>query len=210
MGADSAMHLAMKFPETFSVVVPNAAGFDRVGNWGANAARQTAAVDPKNWTEFNSLGIWAKVAFAYAAATSPNPDNPPFFLDKPYQLVNGKAEVVPEVWERFAEGDVIHGDLPRYLDQPVRLNLIAIVHGTADGMTPVSVARTFSKALTDAGIDHIYEEHGGGHGFVADKTLQFMSDHLSDKLVETEPLEEQSSVNARGEVTVTWGVIKEH
>jgi hypothetical protein len=154
------------------------------------------------------LGIWAKVAFAYAAATSPNPDNPPFFLDKPYQLVNGRAEVVPEVWERFAEGDVIHGDLPRYLDQPVRLNTIAIVHGTADGMVPVSLARAFEKALTDAGIDHIYEEHNGGHDFVADKTLQLMSDHLSDKLVESEPQEEQTAINAKGKLASTWGAIK--
>ena len=98
----------------------------------------------------------------------------------------------------------------QFQHRQIKKSYLAIVHGTADGMVPVSLARAFSKALTDAGIDHIYEEHSGGHDFVADKSLQFMSDHLSDKLVEDDPLEEISSVSSSGKLTVTWGVIKGH
>jgi hypothetical protein len=201
MGGDSAMHLAMKFPETFSVVVPNAAGYDRISDWWSGFARQTAFVNPKNWGEFSQIPFGAQAGFAYAAAACPNPDKPPFFLDKPYELVDGKAQVVPEVWECHAKADVIHEDLPRYLEQPVRLNGIMIVHGIADS---VSLARTFDKALTDAGIEHVYDEHGGGHIFVADKSLQFLSDHLSDQLPTV-----LSAVDVEGKLAATWAAVKQ-
>lgn len=119
--------------------------------------------------------------------------------------MDGKAQVVPEVWECHAKADVIHGDLPRYLEQPVRLNGIMIVHGIADS---VSLARTFDKALTDAGIEHVYDEHSrdewGGHTFVADKSLQFLSDHLSDQLPAV-----LSAVDVEGKLATTWAAVKQ-
>ena len=210
MGAHGSMHLALKFPETFSAVVSQSSGsYD----WDSDShrakcvrgARTIAFANPKNWEEFNRLDWSVKNPFALAAASSPNPDKPPFFLDMPYELVDGKAQVVPEVWERHVQNDVVHGDLPRYVQQPVRLNGIMIVHGTGDGLAPVSHARDLDKLMTDLGIDHVYDEHGGGHTFIADKSLQFLSDHLSDQLPEPDDV---ASVEPVDKLTISWGSIK--
>lgn len=210
MGGFGALHLALKFPDTFSVAVSQAGAFYDIDgdNWWSNLARQTASANPKNWGEFNRLSWTAQIGFALSAAVCPNPGNPPFFLDKPYEKVNGKIQVVPEMWERHVEAGIVDGDLPRYLKQPIRLNAIKIVHGTGDGSVPIGHARDLDKAMTDMGIDHVYEEHSGGHSFIADRSLQFLSDHLSGKLVETEPLEEQFAVSARSKLAYTWGTIK--
>jgi hypothetical protein len=69
-------------------------------------------------------------------------------------------------------------DLDRYVDQPVRLNGIKIVHGTADQVCGVWEARAFDEKLTDLGIDHVYVEHPRLHAFVAGESLSFLSDHL--------------------------------
>ena len=34
------------------------------------------------------------------------------------------------------------------------------------------------EKLTDLGIDHVYVEHGGGHTFIPEESLRFLSDHL--------------------------------
>jgi len=202
MGGRGAIHLALKFPETFGAVVSQV-GFYNVENVGW--MRNIASANPNDWGEFNRLGWMAQAAFAYAAAACPNPDKPPFFLDKPYERVDGKTQAVPEVWERFVNSDVIHGDLPRYVQQPVRLNGIMVVHGTGDGITPVSQARDLDKLMTDLGIDHVYDEHGGGHTFIASKSLQFLSDNLSDKLPEPDNV---ASVEPVDKLTTSWGSIK--
>jgi S-formylglutathione hydrolase FrmB len=206
MGGRGAMHLALKFPETFGAVV-NQAGFCNVEDvaW----MRNIAFANPNDWPHFNGLDWMTQAAFAYAAAACPNPDKPPFFLDKPYERVDGKIQTVPEVWERFVNSDVVHGDLPRYVKQPLRLNGIMVVHGTGDGITPVSQARDLDKLMTDLGIDHVYDEHGGGHDFIASKSLQFLSDHLSDQPPEPEDLEfDSTSVEPVGKLTTSWGSIK--
>ena len=69
-------------------------------------------------------------------------------------------------------------DVDRYLNQPVRLNGIKIVHGTADGDVPIAQARGLDTKLTDLGIDHVYVEHAGGHQFIDEESLGFLSDHL--------------------------------
>jgi len=76
------------------------------------------------------------------------------------------------------------------------------VHGTSDTVTPVAQARTLDRAMTELGIDHVYDEHGGGHDFITSKSLQFLSDYLSDQLVE-------AAVDAKRKLAIIWGEIKE-
>ena len=70
-------------------------------------------------------------------------------------------------------------EIDLYLDQPVRLNGIKIVHGAVDGTVPVGGARALDEKLTEEGIDHEYVEHVGGHRvFMDEESLSFLSDHL--------------------------------
>ena len=76
-------------------------------------------------------------------------------------------------------------------------------------IAPVSQARDLDKAMTNLGLDHVYDEYGDGHVFMADKSLQFLSDHLSDQLPEPDDLEfDSTSVEPVDKLTTSWGSIK--
>ncbi|MBC8234573.1 prolyl oligopeptidase family serine peptidase [bacterium] len=205
MGGYGAMHLALKFPQVFSAVVSQGGVYDFDSAWWKNPAQGTARVNPKDWAGFGQMFWLTQCAFAVSAAVSPNPDKPPFFLDKAFELVDKKLQVVPETWKQHVDADIVHGDLPSYLKQPMRLSGILFVHGTSDGIVPISQAQTLDKAMTDLGVDYVYEEHGGGHNFLAEKSFQFLSNHLEGD----ELLEEGFAVYARDKLAVTWGEIKQ-
>ena len=179
MGGYGSMHLALKYPEIFSVVVAQAGLYDRDTAWKIRF-EYIAPLNPKDFGEFSLLGFSKQSGFALAAAISPNPAKPPFFLDKPFELVDGKVQAVPEVWKRYADADITHGHLNSYLKQPLRLHGIMIVHGTLDQFAP-NQGKVLDKAMSDLGIEHVYVEHGGGHHVLpdAEKWLKFLSDNLS-------------------------------
>lgn len=180
MGGDGSIYLALKYPGVFSVAAPASATYD----W---------ARDPIMWKEGPELlmesppedinGFWrlpwqAQALFATAAAAASNPDKPPFYLDMPVALVDGKAEIVPEVFDRIVAADPTH-QVDRYLAQPERLRAIALYHGDGDPVAPVELARSFDRLLSDQGIEHEYVEATAGHcNFYFGPIVQFMSDHL--------------------------------
>jgi len=111
----------------------------------------------------------------------------------------------PEVFA-VAEGQAgaysggLRQQLDRYVGQPVRLNGIQIVHGTADAMISVSAARALAENLTDLGIDHVYVEHSGGHVMLLEESLSFFSDHLH-------PLHEIGRLREAISATTTPGTV---
>jgi S-formylglutathione hydrolase FrmB len=201
MGGYGSMHLALKYPEVFSSVVAQAGHYHRDGSWKIRS-ESIAALNPKDFVEMNRLSFIQHSGFTLAAAIASNPAKPPFFLDKPFELVDGKVTVVPEIWKRYTEADIFHGHLERYIKQPIRLNGIMFVHGVADGLTPVELARALDKAMIDLGIEHVYDEHTGGHSFNAEKALKFLSDHLAFKPTPA------VNVKPHGKLTTTWGGMK--
>jgi predicted esterase len=213
MGGYGSMRLALKYPSVFSVVVAQAGFYDNDTDWfKKNWAEPTAFANPKDWVAFNQMFWMTQGAFACAAGMSPNPAKPPFFFDKPYELVDGKAQLMPEVWERWVKADVIHGHLDGYLKQPIRLRGIMIVHGRGDGIVSVSQAQALDKAMTELGIEHVYDEHGGGHDFIAEKSLQFMSEHLAFELPPTMRVQPRGKPRFSGSryagLATMWGELK--
>ena len=97
----------------------------------------------------------------------------------PVALVDGKAQIVPEVVDKMIAVDPVH-DLDRYLSQPERLRAISLFHGAGDQMVPVELARSFDRLLSNQGIEHEYVEVNGGHCefYFFGPMVQFMSDHL--------------------------------
>ncbi len=178
MGGYGCMHLALTYPDVFSAVVAQGGLYKNDSDYIRNLLIATTA-DTKDWGAFNQLFWMTQAAYALTAALAPNPNNPPFYLDKAYKLVDGKAQVVPEVWDSFIKNDIVDSELSRCLEQPVRLNGIMFNHGSNDGIVPVSQAHALKEAMDELGIVYVYEEHGSGHSFLAEKSLQFLSDHLS-------------------------------
>ena len=215
MGAYGSMHLSLKYPEVFGVVVAQAGTYDfeddliqTFAEYGGVIISLMEPLKQKSgdefWDALNALAdsdalkrisLPFRNGLAYLAGVASNPDNPPCYLDLPYRL---KAGVPPwerdeEVWERIIENDIIH-ELERYLSRlkqnprrPVRLNGIKLVHGLEDETALFRQAEALDQKLTEFGIDHEFVTHGGGHTFIAEESLQFMAKHLSFEPPPTSP-----------------------
>ena len=62
---------------------------------------------------------------------------------------------VAQAGDYYLARGYLQDDLDHYLNQPVRLNGIKIVHGTGDGTVRVLTARIVDSLLTDRGMDHV-------------------------------------------------------
>ncbi|MBK9232743.1 MAG: hypothetical protein IPO15_18355 [Anaerolineae bacterium] len=177
MGGDGSMGLALKHPNVFSVAAPASGEYDFSGDLVLKRATEVLKIPPKNFSDLTKN--WEiKYLLSWVAAAAANPDKPPFYLDIPVALVNGEAQIVPEVVEKMIGVDPVH-DLDRYLSQPERLNAILILHGEGDNLVPVELARDFDKLLSDRGVEHEYLEIKGGHcDFLFTPVVTFMSAHL--------------------------------
>jgi pimeloyl-ACP methyl ester carboxylesterase len=183
VGGYGALHLGLEHPDVFSVAAPMS-GVSEV--WEPSGFE--FPLEPHNFDEFSALPVMTQLLIALTAAAAPNPDNPPFYLDMPFTLVDGEPQTVPEVFERINALLNPANDLSRYLNQPIRLSGFMIVQdtdlGEPDGPEATERAlkapRAFDKTLTEAGVDHEYLEVEGCH-CCADwgPILVFLSEHLA-------------------------------
>ena len=187
MGAHGALHLAFTYPEVWSIAVGSAGPYDlgtsSVRNTVANTMVAALAHD---WDSYAALlerfTKEATFVLSWAAATIPNPDNPPFFVDLPFVEVDGTIqEPTPGAWERawdgVAEHSVIH-DVDGYLASPGRLRFIGFIHGRNDAQANVEAARELDRKLNDLDVEHTYLEHDGGHVANVDQAFVLISAHL--------------------------------
>lgn len=122
------------------------------------------------------LPFFAHATFASAAAWSPNPDNPPFYLDLPTK--NGEARI--DVLARWAANSPL-AFFDQYALQLKRYAAISIDVGDQDGLR-VDTAK-LHDALDRYHIANAFEEYPGTHtSKVADRfqnhVLPFFSQHL--------------------------------
>ena len=99
---------------------------------------------------------------AIAAAFSPNPDKPPFFVDYPFELVGGELTRVESVWQKWVAGMDVVAMVRGHRQSLRQLTGIRYGWGTyeRDDLTGGWEA---SRALTELGIPHIFEVYPGGH-----------------------------------------------
>ncbi len=101
------------------------------------------------------------LVYAYSATYSPNPDNPPFFVDLPVAFPSGA--LIDEVWERWLSFDPVVNWSGR-LDNLRTLRGILLDAGTNDEHHLEWGHRLLSHYLDDAGITHRCTENTGNHG----------------------------------------------
>jgi enterochelin esterase-like enzyme len=130
----------------------------------------------KSADDFAGLPFFARATFATSAAWSPNPNNPPFYLDLP--TANGEPRA--DVLARWTANSPL-----AFVDQYVyalrRYAAISIDVGDQDGLR-VDTAR-LHDVLTSYRIEHTFEQYAGTHtSKVADRfqnhVLPFFSEHL--------------------------------
>ena len=178
-GGVASMRLGLKYPTLFSVVAATDGSFDdSLEVWpSAVAAVKHLKELPKDVSDLDLSGATGWYIQA-SAATSPDPDNPPFYGEMPFRIVDGQGELVPEVIARIVENDAAH-EARRYVQQPVRLRGILIRHGVWDTDFSMTI-HSFVQLLTELGVEHEYVEEQTGHcgsGWEA-ASLKYMSDKL--------------------------------
>jgi enterochelin esterase-like enzyme len=176
MGGYGALHLAFMHPDVFSVAVGNSTSFSIWSDAGWEQGRSQFTQAPADPAAVSGVPLIAAAHIGLAAAEASNPANPPLFLDMPFKIMDGKAQIVPEVKAGIDEVGV-EADLQRYLAQTIRLRGLMIYHGSYDG---AQYAQAFDGFLSQSGVPHQYLEVPAFHCALDWRpVLKFVSEHLA-------------------------------
>ena len=172
MGGYGTLRLGMKYPQVFSSIYALSPCC-----LGATMRAGRTAEQVKDDEEIAKADFFTKATLASAAAWSPNPKKPPFFIDLP--TANGEQQTaVLAKWNANAPLVMID----QYIFNLKRLKAIAFDAGAQDNMIAATV-RTLDQILNDYGVARQFEIYPGDHiNHVADrietKVMPFFSKNL--------------------------------
>jgi S-formylglutathione hydrolase len=156
MGGYGTLRLAMKYPNVFaSVYVMSACCLASTPpRGGAEAAmiEGIRSVDEIAKADFGTKAVWA-----LAAAWSPNPRNPPLFVDLPTKEGVVQTDVVAK-WSANAPLSM----LDQYISNLKELRGLAIDVGDRD-RTITTTSKVLSEVLKVYQINHEFEVYDGDH-----------------------------------------------
>jgi enterochelin esterase-like enzyme len=159
MGGYGALRIGMKRPDVFSsLYFMSSCCLAANRNPTPESMAAAAAITTRAQAEeaMRAPGFGASVVLASAAAWSPNPKNPPLFLDLPVK--DGKVR--PEIVAKW----VANSPLEMLEQHAANLTMhyaVAMDIGTADSL--LATNRQLHDALTRLRIAHGYEEYDGDH-----------------------------------------------
>lgn len=179
MGGYGALRIGEKNPDVFSSVYllsPCCLNTTPVSteNLPPNFSR---AESVKTIEEFQQADFSTKIIFASAAAWSPNPDNPPFYLDLPVKDGN----IQPAILQKWEANRPLN-NLDQYIYNIRQLKAIGFDAGNRDAGIAESI-RTLDKELNKYHIRHAFEIYDGDHinrisKRIEDKMLDFFGENL--------------------------------
>lgn len=180
MGGYGALRIGEKYPDVFSSVyllspcclntAPNAI------EMGAKSFLRADSI--KTYDQFLQTDFATKIVFACAAAWSPDPANPPFYLDLPVKDGNMQASVLQK-WDANRPLNRID----QYIFNIKKLTAIGFDAGDRDAAIAQSL-RVLDNELNRYQIKHAFEIYQGDHiNRIADRIektmLEFFSANLS-------------------------------
>lgn len=173
MGGYGTIRIGMKHPGVFSSLYLMSPCCMAVAGVRPNPKAETIH-DPM---EVASADFFTKAVFASAAAWSPNPKNPPFFLDLPYKNGEVQQQIVAK-WEANAPLAMIDQFIPNLR----QYKAIGMDVGTKDQLIGGGV-QVLDAILNSYGVKHRYETYDGDHiNRVAErletKVLPFFGENL--------------------------------
>lgn len=173
MGGYGAVRIGMKHPEVYSALYLLSPCCMAVADVRPNAAAE-AIHDP---AEVAKADFFTKAAFASAAAWSPDPKNPPLFLDLPYKDGKVRPDIVAK-WQANAPLAMVD----QYITNLRQYRAIAMDAGNRD--QPIAgTVETLHGVLKDYGIEHRFQIYDGDHlsaiaERLATKVLPFFAANL--------------------------------
>ncbi|MBT4295329.1 MAG: T9SS type A sorting domain-containing protein, partial [Candidatus Marinimicrobia bacterium] len=167
MGGYGAMFHALKYPEQFSAVSTHS-GAGYCFNWMEDYIDDE--VMPENEGSLNpNAGPYTGILFNFAAVFTPNPNNPPYYLDL---VCDNSGEINDSVFTIWQEYSI--SSFATEIDPDIDLD----IHFTV-GNQPlldhllVRGNQAFSDTLDSLGIHHDFEiydcSHGGANGFLYER-----------------------------------------
>lgn len=178
MGGYGTMRIGQKYPDVFSslYMLSPCCLMPFPGN----------AVDPetisriesvKTIEDFNKADFGTKIVFAMASAWSPNPKNPPLYLDLPVK--DGNVQLLIQAkWA--ANMPLITMD--QHIQQIKSLKSIAFDAGDEDEPIATSI-KMLDSSLNNYGVKHFYEEYKGDHvNRIGERIQQKMLPYFSEQL----------------------------
>jgi S-formylglutathione hydrolase len=159
MGGYGAVRIGMKRPDVFSsLYIMSACCLTADSNPRPEATAPAEAIKTRAQAEEagRGAGFEPSVFLALAAAWSPNPDNPPLYLDLPVK--DGKVR--PDIVAKWAANTPL-AMLSHYVPSLKAFYAIAIDIGTKDNL--IASNRQLHEAMTRLQVAHGYEEYDGDH-----------------------------------------------
>jgi S-formylglutathione hydrolase FrmB len=184
MGGYGSMRIGQKHPDVFSSVYllspcclmpPDVNASEYTGRM---PSLDSATKAVKTIADFEKAEFYTKAMFALAAAWSPNPGKPPYYLDFPFE--NGQRNPVAEA-KQLANMPLV--TLDQYIFNLKQLQGLAFDAGTQDEPIATGI-RKLDTALNNYGLKHDFEIYEGDHlnrigERIAQKMLPFFSERLS-------------------------------
>lgn len=180
MGGYGTLRVGLKNPETFSALYAMSpcclAPPTAPGNANEEMRKRLTAIENKE--QLIKADFMTKVVFASAAAWSPNPQNPPFFVDLPWTPT---GEFRPEVLDRWQANAPLLA-IDQYVGAIRGLRGLAIDSGDKDGNI-TKQSRELHAILDTYKLPHEFEIYDGDHlnriaARIETKTVPFFSQRL--------------------------------
>jgi S-formylglutathione hydrolase len=176
MGGYGAMRIGMKHPEVFSSVYLLSPCCMAANTPGGRGMTQAEAVH--SFEDIAKADFGTKAALASAAAWSPNPNNPPLFIDLPSK--NG--EIQPAIVAKWAANAPL-AMVDQYITNLKRLHAFAFDAGAQDAAIAGTI-KVLDEILNNYGVRHTFEIYEGTHTSrvaerIETKTLPFFSQSLT-------------------------------
>lgn len=171
MGANGALSLAMEYPKIFGAVAAMSPSADLAvppttldGFMKANPETLDKPTLAHNTDELISLlsgNVSVNVFYARGAAFSPNPDNPPFYVDLPLRYP--EKTVVQDVWHKWLKQDMV-SQIERAGKNLKNTNIfIDIGVGPVTFMAEGHDIKHLLAALDKKGLTYTFVESPGDH-----------------------------------------------
>jgi enterochelin esterase-like enzyme len=177
MGGYGTIRLGMKHPEVWSAIYLLSPCCMEGTTTTVNPEFTERVMAITEVEQLEEAGFMEIATFASAAAWAPNPHNPPFYLDLPFE---GK-EVLPEIVAKHSANRILYM-VDQYIFNLKTLKAIGMDAGLQDrGIS--GATKRLHELLDSYEIPHFYESYEGDHlnriaERIRTKALPFFSEHL--------------------------------
>jgi hypothetical protein len=188
-GAAAAIKYAFTHPDVFSLAAGMSGLYDAQSDLLWVAAQNDFSGMPAELAGIKSLPFQLQVVLSFAVGAAPNPDNPPFFFDPPFEMVDGVSQIVPDVAEKTYAAyttSVVADGLETYLAGDEKLKSVFLYHAEWN-YYPLPIEHTYalSAILTGAGIEHeVYPDATKNSCSNDEVILQFFVDNFAFEAAE--------------------------